>query len=138
MEGKSVSGILDRLAQSARAYLYDFLQSRAVREPTAKQWQTADDWPREAFHNGASGPQQRSTPLPRSAELIEAYRILDLPFGTPLAKVSERWKTYLKRCHPDRFHNDPKRLADATELTRQLNAAHDRIEAAWKNTGMTD
>lgn len=134
-----MSGILDRLAQNARAYLHDLLQRRALREPIATQWQAADDRPREPFHhNGASGPQQRSSPLPHSAELADAYRLLDLPFGAPLADVSDRWKTYLKRCHPDRFHNDPKRLADATELTRQLNAAHDRIEAAWKNAGRTD
>ena len=129
-----MSGILDRLAQNARAYWHEFLRRRAFREPVATDWQAADDWPREPFHNGAAGPRQRSSPLPRSAELIDAYRLLDLPFGAPLADVSERWKTYLKRCHPDRFHNDPKRLADATELTQQLNAAHARIEAAWKNT----
>lgn len=129
-----MSGILDRLTQNARAYWHDFLQQRAFRKPTAAEWQAADDW-REPFHNGASGPQQRSSPLPHSAELVAAYRILDLPFGAPLADVNERWKTYLKRCHPDRFHNDPKRLADATELTQQLNAAHARIEAAWKDVG---
>ena len=131
----TVSGILDRLAQNARAHLYAFLQRHLFTTPTATRWQDADDWPREPFHNGASGPQQPSSPLPHSAELIDAYRVLDLPFGTSMADVSERWKTYLKRCHPDRFHNDPSRQAEATELTRQLNAAHDRIEAAWKNAG---
>ena len=135
MKGRRVTGILDRLAQNARVYLHDFLQRRAFREPVVTERQAIDDWPRESFHNDASGPQQRSSPLPRSAELMDAYRVLDLPFGTPLAAVNDRWKTYLKRCHPDRFHNDPKRLADATELTRQLNAAHDRIEVAWKNAG---
>ena len=138
MKGRNVSGVLDRLAQNVRAYWHEFLQWRAVRTPSAAPWWAADDWPRESFHHGASGPQPRSSPLPHSAELADAYRVLDLPFGTPLAAVSDRWKTYLKRCHPDRFHNDPKRLADATELTRQLNAAHDRIEAAWKNASRTD
>ena len=138
MKGRSVSGILDRLTQNARAYLHDLLQRHAFGKPIATAWQAADDWPHEPFHNGASGPQQRSSPLPHSAELVDAYRVLDLPFGASMADVTERWKTYLKRCHPDRFHNDPKRLADATELTRQLNAAHDRIEAAWKTVGRTD
>lgn len=138
MRGWSVSGILDRLAQNARAYWHELLHRRASGKPPDTQWRAADDWPREPFHNSASGPRQRSSPLPHSAELIDAYRVLDLPFGAPLADVSDRWKTYLKRCHPDRFHNDPQRLADATELTRQLNAAHDRIEAAWQNVGRTD
>ena len=52
-----------------------------------------------------------------------------------MRQVETRWRSYLKRCHPDRFHNDPKRLSDAAELTRQLNAAHDRIEAAWRQAG---
>ena len=129
-----VYGILDRLAQNARAHIQGFLQRHVFTAPAAARWQGMDEWPPEPAHDDAER-QQRTSPLPRSAALMDAYQILDLPFGAPLTDVNERWKTYLKRCHPDRFHNDPKRLADATELTRQLNAAHDRIEAAWKNAG---
>lgn len=133
-----MSEILDRLAQNVRARLYDLLQRHVFTTPAATRWQDADAEPEEPSRHKTAGPQQRSSPLPHSAELAAAYRVLDLPFGASLVDVNERWKTYLKRCHPDRFHNDPKRLADAAELTRQLNAAHDRIEAAWKDASRTD
>ena len=138
IEGITVPGILDRLAQNARARLYDFLQRHLFTTPAAAPWQAADDWPDEPLHDDAAEPPQPTSPLPYSAGLADAYRLLDLPFGAPLADANKRWKTYLKRCHPDRFHADPLRQADATELTQQLNAAHARIEGAWKNAIRSD
>ena len=133
-----MSGILDRLARNARAQIHAFMQRHVFTIPAAPRWHDADDWPQEPLHDEAAETGESSGPLPYNAELAAAYRVLDLPFGAPMPKVHKRWKTYLKRCHPDRFHNDPKRLADATELTRQLNAAHDRIAAAWKKADETD
>jgi curved DNA-binding protein CbpA len=49
-----------------------------------------------------------------------------------MEEVNKRWKTYLKKCHPDRYANDPGKLTDATELTQALTGAHDTIQAAWK------
>lgn len=132
MKGRNVPGIFDRLAQNARAHLYDFLQRHVFTTPATAPEQDADEWPDESFHDAANEPRGPSGPLPFSTELANAYQILDLPFGAPLADVNRRWKAYLKRCHPDRFHDDPRRQSEATELTRQLNTAHDRIEAAWK------
>ena len=137
MERMIVSGILDRLAQNTRAHLYAFLRRHVFTAPAAARWQDADDRTDEPRRDAAE-PHEPSSPLPYSAELADAYRILDLPFGAPLADANRRWKTYLKRCHPDRFHDDPKRQADATELTQQLNTAHARIEAAWKNASRAD
>ena len=139
MKGRNpLSGVLDRLAQNARARLYDFLQRHVFAAPAAARWQDADDWPDEPFPNDTAEPHERhepSSPLPYGTDLADAYRLLDLPFGAPLADANRRWKAYLKRCHPDRFHGDPERQAEATELTQQLNAAHDLIEAAWKSAG---
>lgn len=125
-----MSTLLERLARNARAQLHDWLQRYGISEP----FPTRRDDPPEApvFDHE---PQAQAGPLPHSAELADAYRVLDLPFGAPLRKVNARWKAYLKRCHPDRFHSDPKRQSDAAELSRQLNAAHDRIEAAWRQAG---
>lgn len=131
-------GILDRLAQNARAHLYDFLQRHGFTVSAAARWQDTNDAPDEPFHDDATEPHAASGPLPYSAELADAYQRLDLPFGAPLADVNKRWKAYLKRCHPDRFHAEPSRQADATELTQQLNAAHACIEAAWKNASRSD
>ena len=128
-----MTGILDRLTQNARAHIYEFLQRHVFAPSADARGQGADGWQDEPFHEHVAEPHEPSGPLFYSAELADAYRLLDLPFGAPLADVNKRWKTYLKRCHPDRFHDDPGRQADATELTRQLNAAHDLIEAAWQN-----
>ena len=125
-----MSNLLDRLAQNVRAQLHEWLQGYGISEPSPT-WQ--DDPPGEPVD--VDEPRATTGPLPHSAELADAFRILDLPFGAPLPKANARWKSYLKRCHPDRFHNDPKRQSDAAELTRQLNAAHDRIEAAWRQAG---
>ena len=125
-----MSTLLERLARNARAQLHDWLQRYGISEPSPPR---RDDPPgAPAFDHE---PQTRTGPLPHSAELADAYRVLDLPFGAPLPKVDGRWKAYLKRCHPDRYHGDTKRQSDAAELTRQLNAAHDRIEAAWRRAG---
>ena len=129
----TVSGILERLTQNTRAHLYGFLQRHVFTAPAAARWRAADDSPDESLHDHAAEPHESSGPLPHSTELADAYRLLDLPFGTPLADVNKRWRAYLKRCHPDRFHADPNRQVDATELTQQLNAAHARIETAWQN-----
>ena len=125
-----MSTLLDRLARNARAQLHDLLRRYGMAEPPPT-WR--DDPQGDPIH--VDEPPARAGPLPHSPQLAEAFRVLDLPFGAPLHKANERWKSYLKRCHPDRFHNDPKRQADAAELTRQLNAAHDRIEAAWRRAG---
>lgn len=130
LSGVTVSNLLDRLVQNARAHLHEWLQRQGITEP-APTWR--DDPPGDPVH--VHEPRAASSPLPHSAELEDAFRILDLPFGATLPEADERWKSYLKRCHPDRFHNDPKRQSDAAELSRQLNAAHDRIEAAWRQAG---
>lgn len=131
--GRAMSGILDRLAQNARAQISAFLQQHLFITPAASRRHEVDDGPQEPLHDEAAETDESPGPLPYNAELAGAYRVLDLPFGAPMAKVSKRWKAYLKRCHPDRYHGDPGRQADATELSQQLNAAHARIEAAWKN-----
>lgn len=124
-----MSGILDRLARNVRAYLHDVVQRHVFTAAGDAPWLDAEDRPDEPLHDGAAEP---SGPLPYSAVLADAYRLLDLPFGASLEDVSRRRKAYLKRCHPDRFHDNPERQAEATELTQQLNAAYAHIAAAWK------
>jgi hypothetical protein len=89
----------------------------------------------DAFHHATppfEEPASAGHGLPYSVELARCYRLLDLPFGAPMAQVTRQWKTYLKQCHPDRYANDPAKQADATFLTQQLNDAHQKIKAAWE------
>ena len=77
-------------------------------------------------------PVPESHGLPYSDELARCYRLLDLPFGTPMEQVTRRWKAYLKKSHPDLHARDPAKQADATILTQQLNDAYKNIRLAWK------
>jgi hypothetical protein len=135
-----MSTLFKRLVNLTRAHLYDLLDKQTWRTPSDPQWHTdfdADD--REAAHDttqtSTSSPgtsAHAASTLPYSAELARCYALLDLPFGVPMDQVSKRWKTYLKKCHPDRYANAPEKLADATELTQALTGAHDTILAAWR------
>jgi hypothetical protein len=147
-----MSELLHRLLNIARSHLYDFIDP--VRpDATIPPYRDIDDMePEEPYKSQnhryrsrtghTSGSDASDTPrasstrtgsgLPYSTELAHCYALLDLPFGVPMDEVNKRWKAYLKRCHPDRFANDPVQQAEATELTQALMGAHSKIEAAWK------
>ena len=143
-----MSELLQRLLNIARAQLHDVLDFSPSGSPIGSWWERAftaseeDDAFRQASGQqqsrqrtsgadfGASAPPHSG--LPYSPELVRSYALLDLPFGAPMEQVSKRWKSYLKKCHPDRFARDPAQQADATELTQALTGAHDHILAAWQ------
>jgi len=131
-----MSELFKRLARLTRAHLSDLLE---------QHWPGRRSDPAWDFDPGArSDPDPPHEPppppfethtrsgLPYSEELARHYRALDLPFGAPMAQVTKRWKTYLKKCHPDRYANDPVKQADATKLTQELTRAHEKIKAAWE------
>lgn len=130
-----MAGIVERLWQLGRAQLNDLLGQRW---PGTPPWDSAsraeDETPHDTFH--APPPCEESTTshagLPRTVELVRCYRLLDLPFGAPMAQVTRQWKTYLKKCHPDRYARNPAKQAEATELTQQLNDAHQKLKVAWE------
>lgn len=135
-----MSTLLKRLVNLTRAHLSDLLDKHTPRSTTTPQWNTdfernargpAHD-PSEASTSTAGASAHAASGLPHSEELARCYALLDLPFGTPMEHVTRRWKTYLKKCHPDRYANHPGKLAEATELTQALTGAHDTIQAAWK------
>ena len=131
-----MAGILQRLVQLGRVHLNDFLAQRWPGASSPPRWETDFETQERTQRDTSPPPFEEPAPaghgLPHSAELARCYRLLDLPFGVPLAQVSRQWKTYLKKCHPDRYANDPTKQADATFLTQQLNDAHQKIKAAWE------
>lgn len=131
-----MSHLLRRLARLTRAHLSDFLESRlagyrdtAPGQADPASWQKTEDGGR--FSTRASETPLPSD-LPYDPELVGYYRALDLPFGVPMTQVSKRWKAYLKKCHPDRYANEPDKQADATRLTQELTQAHEKIKRAWE------
>jgi hypothetical protein len=146
-----MSELLERLLNIARSHLQDFIDPFRPSTTIPPYWDIDDmepEAPDDDHHNrrrsragnasgfDASQTSGRSTRtgkgLPYSTELAHCYALLDLPFGAPMDEVNKRWKTYLKRCHPDLFASDPGQQAEATELTQALMGAHSKIEAAWK------
>ena len=134
-----MAGIFQRLVQLGRAHLNDFLGQRWPGGSSSSTWETDfETYERthdDAFHHAPppfEEPAAAGYSLPHTVELARCYRLLDLPFGAPMAQVTRQWKTYLKKCHPDRYANEPAKQADATFLTQQLNDAHQKIKAAWE------
>ena len=134
-----MAGIVDRLIQNARAYVSEFVEKRLPGIPGSSSWHTTEEaqdsttsW-QHTTESPPAGAEARSPHgLPHNAELARCYAVLDLPFGAPMAQVSKRWKTYLRKCHPDLHTGDAVKQAQATELTQQLNSAHAKIKAAWE------
>lgn len=129
-----MSDLLSRLINLVRANLRDLYTPSSSFDPFRDFPFDIDDdpEPHSASDYAAAGGSTGSTSgLPYSDDVARCYQALDLPFGTPMDDVTKRWKTYLKQCHPDRFATEPAKLADATELTQALTAAHDTIRTAW-------
>jgi hypothetical protein len=129
-----MSDLLSRLINLVRANLRDLYTPSSSFDPFRDFPFDLDDDPDPASatdFTAAGGATGRASGLPYSDEVARCYQALDLPFGTPMDDVTKRWKTYLKQCHPDRFATDPTKLADATELTQALTAAHATIRTAW-------
>jgi hypothetical protein len=134
-----MASIVQRLLQLGRAHVQDFLNQHWPGASSSRAWETdfeTHEPPHDnAFYHGSppfEDPAAAGHSLPHSAELARCYRLLDLPFGAPMAQVTRQRKTYLKQCHPDRYANDPAKQADATFFTQQLNDAHQKIKAAWE------
>jgi DnaJ-domain-containing protein 1 len=132
-----MSELLKRLVQLTRAHVSDFLAQYLPGQRTDSFWDgdfdTRDDTATNDRFSAPPFETYTGNGLPYSAELAAAYRALDLPYGAPLEQVAKRWKAYLKKCHPDRYANDPDKLADATRLTQELTSAYEKIKTAWDN-----
>jgi hypothetical protein len=131
--------LLQRLVQLGRTHLNDFLGQYWPGAPSSSPWETDSGTSQhtydDTFRSSSSFEEPASTGsgLPHSAELARCYQDLDLPFGAPMEQVTRQWKAYLKKCHPDRYAQNPTKQAEATILTQQLNDAHQKIKAAWEH-----
>ena len=133
-----MASILQRLVQLGRVHLNELLEQCWPGASSPSMWKKDFKTWESTQHDTFNAPPPFEEPasaghgLPHSAELDRCYRMLDLPFGAPMEQVTKQWKTYLKKCHPDRYVHDPAKQADATFLTQQLNDAHKKIKVAWE------
>jgi len=87
--------------------------------------------------SGAGYSQASGRPSGPPQELVQAYRILGLAYGTPFPEVKAAYKRLLMQNHPDRNSATPEKRKRATEISAQINAAYHRIEP-WTTKGKLD
>jgi DnaJ-like protein len=61
-----------------------------------------------------------------------AYAVLGLAPGAPPDEVRRRYKSLVKRWHPDRHMADPRGASEAAERLREINAAYARLRHAYR------
>lgn len=56
------------------------------------------------------------------------YENLQVPYGSDLDTVKKKYKSLLRKHHPDQFAQDPQLYQRATEITKKLNESFQRIK----------
>lgn len=122
---------LDGLSEEERRALDEELKNtvgakagrgaRRVRDAAEEAWERAF----EAAQGRPGGP---SRPNPE-ADRIRWYRTLELEPGADLQAVRKAYRRLLKQYHPDKFAKDPEKYKAATEVTRNITAAHEGLTA---------
>lgn len=134
--------IFDRLGNLLRSAFQDGDDQTSSRDPFSQPgfddpdlkeaWNELNDFMNSdtgSSHTGStaySRPDQ-NTSLP--TEVRNAYQTLGVPATATNEEVGKAYKSLLLRHHPDRFATDPKKLADATERTKQINHAFQEIKS---------
>lgn len=84
----------------------------------------------EEFLGNARKSPAPPPPPPREHPLAGHYRTLGVPVGSDLPTIERAWRRLVLENHPDRFMHDPARQQQATTRLREINAAHEALEAA--------
>ena len=132
--------IFDRLGNLLKSFVRDesddFSDTRksSFADPDLQDaWNELDDFLKtgndEPPRQGPSaGARAGASTAPRTPpELTKDYKILEVPFGSPLPVVAKSYKQLLRQHHPDRHATDAAALAKATERTKLLTSSFRRI-----------
>lgn len=101
----------------------------------AQRWTQHQHQEQRHAGSGYSGQQSGHGPRPATAvnSLSQAYKILGLASSASAEEIKLAYRRLLKRHHPDKLAADqvsPAELKKATEKTRELTAAYERIREA--------
>lgn len=66
-------------------------------------------------------------------KLKEDYANLEVPFAVSFSVVKTKYKSLVKKYHPDINASDPEKLRIATEIMKKLNTSYQRIKNFEKN-----
>jgi len=110
-------------------------------EDPFESWDPHEGRARQAGNTRGRTPPPRK-PLERARarvpeELVESFRVLQLPPGVGADECKAAWKRLLHRHHPDRAGTDAKSQEAATAASIRITEAYRRI-ARWYETGQRD
>ncbi len=144
--------LFDRIGNLFRSLFQDEEEGHRYRTGTSADpdmqdaWEELDEFLKsgkntgpgaESARTGQRTRAQHSRPSARPTvpeELRGDYGNLECPPGASMDEVRKAYKRLIRQYHPDRFANDPKKLAYATEITQKLNQSYQRIKR-WTETG---
>lgn len=98
--------------------------ARRVRDAAEEAWERAFEAAQARAEAGGGAPTRRHH---SEADRLRWYRTLELQPGATLEEVRKSYRRLLKQYHPDRFNRDPEKHRVATEVTRNITEAYERI-----------
>jgi hypothetical protein len=63
-------------------------------------------------------------------ELKHSYRVLDVPLAASTSSIKRSYRKLIKRWHPDLYPEGTLEYAEATQMTKSINAAYSTIQYA--------
>ncbi|HEU4727908.1 MAG TPA: J domain-containing protein [Kofleriaceae bacterium] len=85
-------------------------------------------------HASAHGQTSARPPRPGStdAQLLEWYRVLDLPLGADMAQIKTAYRQMMRKYHPDMHAGNPQKQKAATELSMRVTTAYNGLVAHFE------
>jgi DnaJ-domain-containing protein 1 len=82
-----------------------------------------------AGSTGSSSGYGGRAPRPGSteAQLLEWYRVLDLPLGADMAQIKTSYRQLMRKYHPDMHAGSPQKQKAATELSMRVTTAYNGL-----------
>ena len=96
-------------------------RARAFRDAAEEAWERA--YESAKARAGVRG----EPPSDPAADRRRWYKTLEVEPGADLKTVRRGYRKLLLQYHPDKFANDPKKQAAATEVTRRLTEAYNGL-----------
>ncbi len=132
--------IFDRLGNLLKSVLNDgegdFTKSEDFTDPDMQDaWAELNDFMNsdDPSQPKPTGTRNNSAPqLPK--EIREAFDEIGVAPSATNEEIGKAYKTLLLKHHPDRVATEPTKLAAATERTKRINAAFQRVKSYRTST----
>jgi|APSaa5957512622_1039677.scaffolds.fasta_scaffold39021_2 hypothetical protein len=136
---KRLYRVLRSLTEDRLAAVGKFIeQGDALLDEKLKAWEeqlglNEDQSFEGAYEKSRTGEntKHKSDP-PRSSQLIEDLKLFNLSPPSNLQEVKKARNREMKVFHPDKYLNDPERMAIANQIVQIYNDAYERLKASFE------